>query len=81
MKRTSTSSAIDRLLEQNPFSLDEQAKKKVFSEAMEEAFHHHLSNNQLFREYCLKKGVTPERLPSQWADYPFLPVAFLKTGI
>ena len=78
MKRTRASSAVDRLLEQAPFGLDEQAQKGLFSEAIQEAFRHHLQNNQLFREYCLKKGVTPERLPSQSADYPFLPVALFK---
>ena len=70
--------SIDTLLIQQPFELDINEKSRLFSDAIYDAFAHHMENNELFNNYCQNKGFRLERNTVNLADYPYLPVNIFK---
>jgi hypothetical protein len=69
---------IEKILTHSPFDLSECEKKKVFSDAMYEAFIHHYNNNQLFQNFCANNGFSLDARPEKLSDYPYLPVNIFK---
>ena len=69
---------IESILRLEPFVLNSEQKSKLFIEAMNAAFRHHMENNELFRNYCKNFGFTVGCSPVALSDYPYIPVNILK---
>lgn len=69
---------IDLLLNHRPFELDAFEKDILFKNAIFESFKHHITQNELFRNYCNNQGFKLKDKPSELADYPYLPVNIFK---
>jgi len=70
--------SIELLINQSPFSLGQDQKDKLFSDAIYESFQHHMENNHLFRTYCENKGFSIGNKPQSLDQYPYLPVNIFK---
>ena len=75
----SIQSPIDFLLDQQPFKFDKDEKDIIFDKAIKASFQHHISNNDLFRNFCFNQGFKDcldKELKIE--DYPYLPVNIFK---
>jgi len=70
-------SAIEILLNNDPYSLDYETKNPIFLKAMRESLKHHYSNSKEFKNLCQGKSFDPSSI-FQLNMIPFLPVSLFK---
>jgi acyl-protein synthetase LuxE len=69
---------IEDFLNLPPFGVDASAKHGLLERLMRETFRHHFRNNQRFRRFCEKSGLSGEEPAASLEDYPLLPASLFK---
>lgn len=75
---TQDQNPIELILSSNPFTLDSGQKTKLFGEAINASFQHHIENNELFGNYCRNFGFSLSENPVELSEYPYIPVNIFK---
>jgi len=70
--------AVDDVLAQPPFGVEDSSKRSLFVEAIAEELRHHAHGNELFRKLLARAGCDPTEPIRDLADLPFLPMAIFK---
>jgi phenylacetate-coenzyme A ligase PaaK-like adenylate-forming protein len=70
--------AIEKLLESEPFGLPAKEKKERFLQAMQESLRFHCGSCKAYKEFCAKRGFDPA-MKFSINDIPFLHVDTFKT--
>ena len=61
-----------------PFSLEYEQRRSDLLKALNESYHHHVSNCEIYGQYCARLGKGPTDLFDSVEDIPFLPVQAFK---
>ena len=68
----------DALMSAGAFVPDKDQADNMFQAALEESFSYHYENCPAFANYCYNRGFRLERITSDLADLPFVPVQAFK---
>ena len=69
---------LDVLLGSGPYRLPDDAKQPLLTQALNEAYRHHVDRCDAFRRYCERRGFRRDQTFARYEEFPFLPVYAFK---